>query len=310
MIPGRLLCRFAIRICSARALEQVVEPAIADLQKEYADTNGRALRRGWLLIVGYIAVWRVMVHSISARFVSTSDDKAALTRALSIAAASMMAITVLLMIPPITGWEEYVSPSILALVVPQAVPLAIPLGLVLGLAFGLSGRALSSAAARTMLLAALLCSAISFATLAWVLPSTNQQFRQQLFESMGHRGTVMKGLNEMSFSELDAEAARVKTQGNERGARQVSWYYHLKSSLAVAPFVLAVFALATVWRGRVSPRALILLSPVAYWLLMLAGEWLGIRGSTPPPVGAWLPNIAFATIAVILTSRSPRPRVL
>ena len=129
------------------------------------------------------------------------DDKAALTRALSIAAASMMAITVLLTIAPIAGWEDYGSPSILALVVPQAVPLAIPLGLVLGLAFGLSGRALSSAAARAMLLAALLCSAISFATLAWVLPSANQKFRQQLFESVGNKGTVMKGLNEMSFSE-------------------------------------------------------------------------------------------------------------
>ena len=73
--------------------------------------------------------------------------------------------------------------------------------------------------------------------------------------------------------------------------------------------MLAVFALATVWRGRVLPRALILLAPVAYSLLMFAGEWLGIRTSTPPPLGAWLPNIVFATIAVIVTSRSSRLRV-
>ena len=36
MIPGRMLHRLAARICSAKTLERVVEPAIADLQKEYA----------------------------------------------------------------------------------------------------------------------------------------------------------------------------------------------------------------------------------------------------------------------------------
>ena len=36
MIPGRALHRLAARLCSAKTLERVVEPAIADLQKEYA----------------------------------------------------------------------------------------------------------------------------------------------------------------------------------------------------------------------------------------------------------------------------------
>jgi hypothetical protein len=37
MIPGQTLHRFAARLCCAKMLERVVEPAIADLQKEYAD---------------------------------------------------------------------------------------------------------------------------------------------------------------------------------------------------------------------------------------------------------------------------------
>ena len=36
MIPGRILHRLAAAVCSAKTLERVVEPAIADLQKEHA----------------------------------------------------------------------------------------------------------------------------------------------------------------------------------------------------------------------------------------------------------------------------------
>ena len=36
MMPGRTLHRLATHICSAKTLERIVEPAIADLQKEFA----------------------------------------------------------------------------------------------------------------------------------------------------------------------------------------------------------------------------------------------------------------------------------
>ena len=39
MMPGRTLHRLAARLCSAKTLERIVEPAIADLQKEYADAR-------------------------------------------------------------------------------------------------------------------------------------------------------------------------------------------------------------------------------------------------------------------------------
>jgi hypothetical protein len=58
MIPGGALHRLAGRMCSAKTLERVVEPAIADLQREYADGTGdrSALARLWALRGGYIAV--------------------------------------------------------------------------------------------------------------------------------------------------------------------------------------------------------------------------------------------------------------
>ncbi len=308
MVPGRALHRLACWLCSAKSLERVVEPAIADLQREYADSNGRALRRGWLLFVGYLAVWRVMVFSASAIFASTSEDKSAVVQVLSVAVGSMVAVAVLLTLPPIVAWQGSVRPIQIALIVPQAVPLAIPIGLVLGLAFGASGRVLSGGAARAILLAAFLCSTISFASIVWALPAASQEFTQQAFDTIGNRGTVMKGYGEMTFQELEAEIATARAVGNDRGARRVAWHYHLKASLASAPFALALFALAPARRWRKAlPVAFILLSPVGYWFLMWLGQWLGISTSTPPSVGAWLPNIVFATIALLIASSRSAP---
>ena len=190
--------------------------------------------------------------SASGMFASTSEGKGILIRAVSIAGLSMVAVTVLLMIPPLASWREFVSPIHLALMVPQAVPLAIPIGLVIGLAFGARGRALSGGTTRAILLVAFLSSIVSFATLVWLMPAANQEFRQQVFAAMGNRGTVMKGFSEMSVRELEAEIASAKSLGSERGARRVAWHYHLKLSLAFASFVLAMFALATVGRGACS----------------------------------------------------------
>ena len=46
MMPGRTLHRLAAHICSAKTLERVVEPAIADLQKEFAARIARRARVG------------------------------------------------------------------------------------------------------------------------------------------------------------------------------------------------------------------------------------------------------------------------
>ena len=136
--------------------------------------------------------------------------------------------------------------------------------------------ALSGGTTRAILLVAFLSSIVSFATLVWLMPAANQEFRQQVFAAMGNRGTVMKGFSEMSVRELEAEIASAKSLGSERGARRVAWHYHLKLSLAFAS-LLAMFALATVGRGSLLSRALILLSPVGYWLLLWLGQWQPCR---------------------------------
>src|SRR4051812_133130 len=59
--PGTRLRAFAKRICSAAAMEQLIDPAIADLQHEHEDAVRRGLkwRARSVLVAGYSAFWKV-----------------------------------------------------------------------------------------------------------------------------------------------------------------------------------------------------------------------------------------------------------
>ena len=98
MMPGTTLHRLAAHLCSAKTLERVVEPAIADLQKEYAASSGRAWQRGWILLSGYSAILKVI--AICAMSVSTTDEdeRRALSRTLAWSVGWIAAISALLIL--------------------------------------------------------------------------------------------------------------------------------------------------------------------------------------------------------------------
>jgi lipopolysaccharide export LptBFGC system permease protein LptF len=253
------------------------------------------------LIVGYLSVCKVLVLCLCESFGKPSDEARAV-RAFSIAGVAMIGMTVLLLIPPVMGRLEFVTPIVVWLLVPQALPLAIPVGLVVGLAYAVNRRVLTADVLRMFLVPSLLCSIVSFAMLIWAMPAANQEFRQQLFTAMGNRGRVGKGLNELTLSELRNEITIATEIGNQRRAREVAWSYHLKSSLASASFVLCLFAAALNWSHSGLRGVLVLLSPLAYWALLMAGEALGRRTSTPALISAWLPNIVLVTAATIVAT--------
>ena len=62
MVPGRMLHRLARRFCGEKALARVIEPAIADLQKEHVDAirAGRLWYCRWILVVGYVGFARAL----------------------------------------------------------------------------------------------------------------------------------------------------------------------------------------------------------------------------------------------------------
>ena len=60
MLPGSLLHRVATRYCSAATCERVIEPLIADLQREWLSAD-RPAQRAVARVRGYASFWQTLV---------------------------------------------------------------------------------------------------------------------------------------------------------------------------------------------------------------------------------------------------------
>ena len=312
MIPGRTLHRLAACVCSARTLERVIEPAIADLQKEYQGADAsRMWRRARILLAGYSAIVKaiaICTLSVSA----DADERRALIATLTWSCLIMAAATGLLLLPPLSLVERSVSSEYVIQLLPQALPLAIPIGAAFGIAFGMAGRRATRAETKTLLISAVLASLVSFVTLAWVMPVGNQAFRENRARAEGLSGPLIKGFSEMSLSELNREASIAASAGNVHRANRYAWAFHLRFALGAAAIVLACFIIAVSGR-RVALRGIeAFVLCFVYWALIFTGEWFSVyRTVLPTFAGAWLPNLVLiATAVVIATSRSSRLRGL
>ena len=283
MVPGRMLHRLAAHICSAKTLERVVEPAIADLQNELSAVDQmNVFRCVTVLVGGYVAILKVITMCALSVSVATDDDRLAIIRTMAWSLTLTVAVTGLLMLPPLSIVEGRLSSIFLAGLIPQAVPLAIPIGLIFGIAFGMAGRTATRGITRVVLLSALLASLVSFVTLAWVMPVGNGAYRESIAEAEGLAGPLMKGPSEMTLYELDREATTAAAAGDMRRADGYAWSFHLRFALSAASVVLASVLLAAAAR-EVAARALIaLIACFAYWALIYVGEGLAVYSPIAP----------------------------
>lgn len=139
----------AARWCSARTMERVIEPALADLQLEYeaAAHDGRIWRSRWIWIAGHAAFLKVLAWVIAERALdalrgATASDRHALGRTFAVFAAVTALGTGLLTLPPLLDEWSRASGTIWLgiLLIPQAVPLSIPVGLTFGILWAWAAR--------------------------------------------------------------------------------------------------------------------------------------------------------------------------
>ena len=313
--PGRLLHRLAALICSTHTLEHIVEPAIADLQNEYAGACGIA-ERIRILVAGDVAILKV-IAICAVRTPMGDEEQCAVLRALAWAAAMTFGVAVILialqiytLYEPLGGW--YAA----TILVPQALPLAIPIGLAFAIALCFSSRPTVSSA-KVMLFAAVSASALSFCILAWAMPAGNRAYKDLTIRELrgsGYQGTITqpwRAHNEMTLSELRGQIAKFSAKGEPQRTRHFAFRFHLRFALAAATLALVCALLAAPvnhhgWRGVLAFGVC-----CAYWMLMFAGDWGSRRGYVPPPLGAWLSNLAlvlFAMVIAFVPSRSSRLR--
>jgi hypothetical protein len=299
MVPGRTLHRVAAHICSAKTLERVIEPAIADMQKEY---GGRFPRRVWMLLTGYVAILKVMAWCALTVSTTTHDDRRALSRTLALSVGWIAAISALLTLPPLLDSSMQRWDAVMALV-PQGLPLAIPMGIGIAIAFGLSARPAMNIV-KVTLIGGVVASALSFGILAWAMPAANQAFRQMTIRELkagGYHGEIelKKGHNEMTVSELRRKEGPV-----------FAFAFHLRFALAAGTLALASLLLAVPFNHRGLRGLIALAASFGYLALLYTGEALAAsRMALPPAAAAWMPNVVLIACAIIVaSSRSSRRR--
>jgi Lipopolysaccharide export system permease LptF/LptG len=306
--PSGQLRRFLSRHCATAAMDHLVDPILTDIQIEStsAAVRGQRWASRWIRAAGAIALIKALAVYGWTRFWSirewSADDRRALIRTLSYFAAVAVAAIPLLMMPFLLRFPATRAWEVAPYLVPQALPLALPVGLFVGLLYGFRARVVSPRPRTAVIILAVLCSAASFASLAWIVPVSNQAFRV----AVSGNERIEKGTPEMTLGELRTRIGAYAARG--RDVSRMALTYHARWALAAAPVVLTSWAFLVV--ARLPNRRLVvgivaIASCVAYYSLMGAGQFAVLRESLPPAAGAWLPNAAFVAALILLPRRTP-----
>ena len=319
--PGERLRALAARVFDARAMERLIDPVIADLQAEYgaAARAGRTWTSLWVRLAGYAALLKIVVvcgwrEAMVAKHEWTANDRRGLVRVIGFSVAPVMGITVLLELTPLMQSlnSRSVDAGVVLTLIPQALAIAVPVGAMLGILFGLHDGVLSRRLSSAIVVLSVICSAASFANLAWMVPSANHSFRLLVADRLGaNPQTVQKGPNELTLDELGRriQSLRSGVTAAPRDVHQLEGSYYSRWALAFAPLVLALLALSIVSRRSVGRPMLSVAACVAcfgYYVLLYLARALAVSGEMPSVLVAWLPNVTVALVATLMTMTSTR----
>ena len=235
-----------------------------------------------------------------------------LMRALGFSLGVAAAVIVVLILPPLlhVPGPGIPSPSsnhlkglnvwaLSTLLLPMTIPLALPITFGLAVLWGFGKRLSSSNARKVVLLLACLCTLVSFATIAWIAPASNQAFRVAIFG-----GDVPRGANELTLTEL----GKVLDDPNyapgivaEEDGRYIAFAYHMRWALVFTTLAFAFFVIS-LKEGRINRGLIACLAFLGYYQIAYGGRALVLSGTLSPIVAAWLPNVALI-LAAIVSSR-------
>lgn len=117
---------------------------------------------------------------------------------------------------------------------------------------------------------------------------------------------IQKKKSDMSFVELKEEVRKLSAEGINPAPLIIEINKKMSYSFASLVFILIGIPLALMARRgeKAIGFGLSLCVIVLYYILLLGGEALSIKGVINPALGVWLPNIILGTIGLILIFRA------
>jgi lipopolysaccharide export system permease LptF/LptG-like protein len=322
--PGDRLRAIARRIVPAGTLERVIDPLVADLQfeDEQARRSGRRWARARVHVAAYLAFSKtIALYAVGAAASSIHQwiaaENFAVGRTLASTAAAIGTLVCFFVALPFTAVlrqvDEHRHAMLLVYLIPQAMPLSIVFGQPLGILIGLRGRYPTRRVRWSVLAMVLATGLLTFVVCAWVIPETNQAFRELV---VGRGRVLARGANELTFQELSARIAVLRRQGTAAEAAPFLLSYHTRLAAPAASILWGIFVLGltTVARRTATTTAIYVLAAATYFVCAVFVVFASDSPNAwmPLPLAIWLPNIVFALSTLALWTLSharhqPRP---
>jgi len=332
--PGDRLHRLATRVCSERTRRRLIDPAVADLQSEFAAARrtGSRWRTLTTLGAGYLSIAKVLAIAACGDLRDETltwrpEERAGAWRGIRVAVVTTAAATLLFVVPSVSGFHfetaaldwhprllDFAVRVLLGLyLLPSTLALTIPLGLVLGLAWTLHGAVRTRKVGVAALALAAVCSMGMFVNVAWLTPEANQAFRQVAVARFFHWDAdraMARGDNELTLSAILTRMEQARTFGLPHTPRFYETLYYQKLSVTVAAVPL-VGALLTIafrqrWgRWRLTAAAIGLSS--VYYVALTSSTYINAVFGAPPIVAGWSAAAACALAAGVI-ALMPRGR--
>jgi len=317
--PGDRLHALATRFCSAWAVERVLGPALADLRWEYRDAcrHHQVWRARWIRATGSLTMLYLIVMHASlvppgyATASATTPSPVAPVIARSIALVAIMTAALIALIVSNTPVPVSPRPWLLLYLLPATLPVTVPFGFAVAISRMPGAHRDSKLAQRIAIVAAAL-SLLTFTTIGWITPSTNQAYR---VAAAGR--PVAVGFNELTWSEMRRRLAMERDRrlaGDTRATiepafdvRAAEYSYESRLAVSLAAVVTGLFAFGLSARRR-PLRVVGMIS-----MLVVYSAWYGGMSSPvetfsglSPTLIAWFPN-AVAVLAAVMLLASPSP---
>jgi lipopolysaccharide export LptBFGC system permease protein LptF len=197
---------------------------------------------------------------------------------------------------------------VMVYLLPQVLTVALPFGLFVGVLSGLRATRVTTRVKRSMALMMLVCSLVTLLIAGWLLPASNQAFRELMFG-----GPIARGTNELTLGEL-------RQLADDRIvipliASRRAFDFHFRIALAFAPLALGLFATGvSAVRQRAARRMSVAVLALAGWFAynMLASNSpslmyhapFEVSERVPPIIAAWSANLVFLSAALLLHLRT------